>query len=125
MNPELQKALVDLAAKLGVTVDHLWGVLLYQAKIEAAFDGLIFVLCAAYFIGGVWLFRRAYLRLADDFDHDDSNWWFGLFLFCAVGLFLFCAVGILVLMIMIAAAHGFITETVNPEFWALKQIIGE
>ncbi len=34
MNPELQKALAELAAKFGVTVDHLWSVLLYQAKIE-------------------------------------------------------------------------------------------
>jgi len=34
MNDELQKELAGLAAKLGVSVEHLWGVLVRQAYID-------------------------------------------------------------------------------------------
>ena len=116
MNPELQKVLAELAAKLGVTVDHLWGVLLYQAKVEAIFNGFLFALCVAYFIGGGRLLRKTYLRQLEDSYEPDEGWWMGLCIYLVIGFF--------VLIFMLIAAHDVITQTANPEFWALKQIIG-
>lgn len=117
MNPELQKALIDLAAKLGVTVDHLWGVLLYQARVDAAFDFLICVGCAIYFVVGGRLLRRLHQRVEEDDYGNEEPFWLGFSVYAGIGFF--------VLIVLLLSAHGFITETTNPEYWALKQILGQ
>lgn len=106
-----------MAAKFGVSVEHLWQVLLYQAKIEAAFNGLIFALCAAYFIGGGIFLRKLYLRDMEYSDEVKEGWW--------LCLCIYVVIGVSVLIFMLIAAHDVITQTTNPEFWALMQILGK
>jgi hypothetical protein len=63
VNDELHKELAALAAKLGVSVEHLWGVLVRQAYIDGLSSLLTVFCCAAAGLGVVWFFfylRRKY-----------------------------------------------------------------
>ncbi len=106
MNDEILKRIDLLAAKLGVTVDHLWGVLIRQARIDGiewvAWGCLWFVLAAGL---GVWM-RVIYKR--EDGDGDT---------FITVALF---ATGfVLVGLFCLSNTLGLF---LNPEYWALKQV---
>jgi hypothetical protein len=58
VNDELQKELAALAAKLGVSVEHLWGVLVRQAYIDGygLSSPVTLFCCAAAGVGVLWFF---------------------------------------------------------------------
>ncbi len=106
MNDEILKRVDALAAKLGVTVDHLWGVLIRQARIEwiewIVWSILWFVLAA---VTGV-LIRVIYKR--EDGDGD-------LFITSAIFAAGFVVAGLFCL-------SNTLGLFLNPEYWALKQV---
>lgn len=104
MSDEILKRIDVLAGKLGVTVEHLWGVLLRQARIEMWMDLAWASIFAAATITAAFYVRRRYRE--DDSVDVEAIW------FIACGL-----------IFMIAAQSAF-KEWMSPEFWALKQIIG-
>lgn len=120
MNPEIQQELLKrldaFAQKLGVTAEHLWGVLVKQAQIEAtiAFGWTIFelilfviaVLClrAAYKHGREWLDGEKYIPL----------WATALYGCFATPLSIIAAMFNL---------FDFIRWYSNPEYFALQEIL--
>lgn len=120
MNDKLQKTLTDLAAKFGTSVEHLWGVLLYQAKVQVITDLFYYVLCI---VGGVVLYRY-HIKFSKKYDtkygsscsYEDSDFcipimgvlgvmWITYFIYCI------CSIGTTV------------SAAINPEYWALKEIL--
>lgn len=47
MDDKYRQLIEDMAAKLGVTAEHLWGVLVKQAPISGAVDLVICIVMAA------------------------------------------------------------------------------
>ena len=108
MTDEILKRLDLLAAKLSTTVDHLWGVLLFQARIEAISDGLALVvtLFAAY-----WVYRWGRWVAKNENQVDDLVWFPIGVLSVALGVIVFAELAYLP------------TELFNPQYFALHRIL--
>lgn len=120
---ELTLLLEKLAAKLGTTVEMLWGVLLKQAWISATTD-LIF--CIGIILGFVWCFRFVQRKTtpipetegryayADWDDEGKVIAWVVIAIMAVIG-------GIL----LIAGLENIVTGYLNPQYWALKEILSK
>lgn len=113
MNEKILEALQTLAAKLGVTAEHLWGVLIKQAPIDGTID---FIACVS-----LVYFNVAFLRLVVRKTlSDDPDWKEGDAI---------AAWGAVVVLVIISSiivwrnAVMIIAAFFNPEYWALKQLL--
>lgn len=106
MTDEILKRLDALAAKLGTTAQHLWAVLVREARIEAyeyvAWATLWLVLGAV-----------AAYRFRCCFKSDDLG---GPAIFCAI-------VATLFFLIACGCLAGLPGMLLNPEYWALQQVL--
>lgn len=111
MDDNTSKLIETLAAKLGTTGEHLWGVLIKQAPISAAFDIAGTVLTLAFLIGlMVWICRYK----LDEYDD-------------VLPKYASAAVVAFILVILTSAAFdGFQRDYAafyNPEYWALHEVL--
>lgn len=114
MDDKTLQALTTLAAKLGTTAEYLWAVLVKQAPLSGALD---LALIAAWVGGCVWLVHFVRSKTAGDrpaWDDDAAR------VFAWGGVFLVCALTALIGGLTISGA---VTAIVNPEYWALRQIL--
>ena len=111
MNEATQKMIEELAAKLGTTAEHLWGVLCRQAPISA----VVGLACDAALL---WLAVLAWRKLSRvNFDNWDNDCGKGALyggLAIATAIAAACALGALPVEI---------AGLLNPEYWALKQVL--
>ncbi len=111
MNEATQKMIEELAAKLGTTTEHLWGVLVRQAPISA----VVGLACDAVILGLVVL---GWVKLSR-IKFENWNQDFGRGLLYA-GLVIATA---LVVIGVVFELQMEIAGLVNPEYWALKQLL--
>ncbi len=118
MSDELNKELAALAAKLGVSVEHLWGVLVRQAYIDGLSSLVTVFCCAAAGLGVLWFFfylRRKYKLTAEPKER----------FFLSTEPMEYMAVGIILVVLVAVAGNNFywvITDFFNPEFYALRHL---
>ena len=118
MDENTRKLLEDLAQTLGTTVDQLKQVLIRQAYISLWSDIVWYVIwlalaALAYKLGKV-IFNAA---KKDDFE----SWMSQEAKFC-LSVFICCLAASLT-VISFTAIEGTITKIVNPEYWALEQVL--
>ena len=110
-NEAIQAMLEQLATRLGTTLEHLWAVLVWQARMDAAARlttdlALVCMLLAAW-------------RLAPKIKFD--KWRDGGFLKTMLYVVLCIATAGCALFVAGLMPHH-IAQLCNPEYWALKQI---
>jgi hypothetical protein len=116
-------ALTNLAAKLGTTAEYLWGALLRQAPITGTIDLLVM---SAWVAGCVAWFRFVHRKTtrpaATDEDRYPRAAWNDEF---GVGLaWMSVAVFVLISALVIGSElSNTVAALVNPEYWALRQIL--
>jgi cytochrome bd-type quinol oxidase subunit 1 len=114
---EVLKRIDALAAKLGVVAEHLWEVLVRQAAIDGyvhlAWAAVLFVISTVL----VTVSYRLYKRAMQNDTNDGPGYGFCAVMFFLLGLL--CFLGGSVGNVMNA-----ISELANPEFAALKLLIG-
>jgi len=103
-------ALDKLAERLGTTSEYLWGVLLKQAPIYAATTMLEVLLIAVV----VYFYIKFFKRVHDWFEDPVAS---GVTLTFA-SIFM---VGLVLAAFM--SISGIIVALLNPEYWALKQVL--
>lgn len=119
MNPEIEKMLLALAQKFNTTVEHLWAVLIAQAKIEAGYNVAVILAGLLFYVVAFLSLKRWHNYIVDeDGCYDDAAFteWF-----VSTGITLI--VGIFVFFDMFDAGYNIATQLLNPEFWALKQVM--
>jgi len=111
IDPEIFKRLDALAAKLGVTAERLWAVLVKQAGVE-----LFVVLLSSLLLGAMavvcfrltgWFMRKA----------EDRGDGYGI---AAVLSGIACLILVIVTIAFLCEAP---TLVMNPEYWALREIL--
>ncbi len=116
MNEQTTKLIEQLSSKLGTTAEHLWGVLIRQAPISAITD----LLTSGFIVFLVWKSFQIVQRKTKETEESEPDW-------VEEGAFVaWCIWGLLALIsisIVISSVEGIVAGLVNPEFWALKQII--
>ena len=121
---EKTAALIEkLAEKFGTTAEHLWGVLVTQAPISGFVD---LVICAAlvFAAAGVVQFvkrkttapketeENRYTRAEWDAEGGELAW---------AGAAALC---LIVGVVVIGSAQDIVAAFFNPEYWALKHVLG-
>ena len=122
MNQETLAILNRLAEKFGTTVEHLWGVLVKQAFISAVTDLFhVLTLLIVASAGLVFVYRKT--RTPPETEKGDRPYveFEGDFALFAWGIALIALVPIYVSVM--ASAPNIISGFLNPEYWALQQIL--
>jgi hypothetical protein len=115
MNKDTLELLQSLAAKLGTTADHLWGVMIRQARVSVITDLLLD--CAL-----VLVIVIAFKKIFPFFDRKIQEDPEGDFLYILGTLFL-GAVLVVCTVVAIFCVPDMVTKIANPEYWALQQIL--
>lgn len=117
MDDKTEKLIRELADKFGTTADHLWKVLVHQATIS----GLTNLFACTFWIG-MCVAARFYIKRASK--KRDGNKptlqdealnlaWISWWIFIAI----------VVLIVGLCMEDCVVAPLVNPEYWALKQLI--
>lgn len=115
MNDQTIQALNVLAAKLGTTAEYLWGVLVRQAPITGALD---LAVMAAWLVALIFSARFVHKNTAGDEPRWDDE---AARFFAWGGVWLGALFVALIGGIIIPSA---VSAILNPEYWALKQLLG-
>lgn len=113
MNDQTTKLITDLAAKLGTTADHLWGVLIRQAPISAAVNAVVLLVLLTV-CTVLWVLSARRLTNPKKVDEAPT-----LILTVMAACMSFC-LAVMSFVVVDGVASGFF----NPEYWALKEVLG-
>lgn len=113
---ELIPILEQLASELNTTVEFLWQILIKQANVF-----IIVYVCRIISVGILgFIFSKAVSVFTHWVEKDDESWQC-ITSFVVSGV---CAVIIVVSVIIIIVDFSeFVTALMNPEYWALQQIL--
>lgn len=103
-----------LASQLGTTSKYLWKVLIRQAPISGILDILQYILIVIMIWGSYYTYSWAH-KMVEDKDWDETTYAWPVI------------TGLITVIFLITAFFSFpntITKFINPEYWALKEIIG-
>ena len=119
MTSELSNRLTELATKLGVSVEHLWSVLVRQAYIDGLSSLVTMLICGLIAAGVVYVFlhlRRKY-AVAEKRE---------LWIYPAPPLDLLYLSVALIVLLVIASSNFYwvISDFFNPEYYAFRQLLG-
>lgn len=118
MTENLTMLLSELAAKLGTTVEYLWGVMIAQAQVEIyTFIGVFIAFLLSI---GVLILTIAGLNKygLDDYSNPNTKGWGFIIFICISGVVVLTS-----LLVLISNFGDFITAINNPEYWALQEIL--
>ncbi len=111
MTPQIEKLITELATKLGTTAEHLWGVLVKQAPIEAAVS--LGIILAVWSLTALLSFFTWKTYNKGDGDSD---------MFCPL-IIISVILGIISLIVTGCTMGVVFSGFLNPEYWAIKQLI--
>jgi len=109
MEEKAIELLEQLAVQLGTTAEYLWGVLVRQAYVNAIISIIIEIV--------FFIFIATYIKLLIKYIHKSDSDDYGIPLF--IGGF----ISIIMFGFMIGGILDIVTGFVNPEYWALKEIL--
>lgn len=130
MNEQTRLLLEAWAQKLGTTVNHLWEVMIVQARVSLFSDALMYL---ALFTFLIFLYKAIPygIKKADEIKkrdeevkkidkyHSSSDAPFGIHMLCIVG----AVAGLIFTVLGVFYLSEVMTKIFNPEYWALQQII--
>jgi hypothetical protein len=122
MNENTEKLVRELAEKLGTTAEHLWGVLMRQAPITAATDAVI----AVIMLGVLWaLYHLVRSKTTappktEDDRYPSAEW---VKTDAELAWVILAIYGALTVAVVCGTIATVMTATMNPEYWALKQLL--
>lgn len=109
MNEQTQQLIEKLAEKLGTTAEHLWGALIKQAPISSTVDLISIAICAAALVA-------AFNIIKSKVEDED----FAVIVWSAWG-----SIAFLIAMASLCILNRIVAGFFNPEYWAIKEIIGK
>lgn len=130
MNPQTELLLRELAEKLGVSIDHLWGVMVRQSYVNFFTQIILYVILVIYLflvhkyvkhcvnrISEIAEYnaKRDRLKEYDTLRRDDFGYTTAIIVMSVTSL-IFTVIGIL-------CFPDVLGQLLNPEYYALKQLL--
>ena len=122
MNEQTEKLVRELAEKLGTTVEHLWEVLIRQASITAISNGITIAILSLI-IFATYYFIKIKTKCPQQTQNDpypSPEWDVEI---AALAWFVFGLITLFASIFIMCGIYEIITCLLNPEYWALKQVI--
>lgn len=118
MDKNMAEFLEKLANKLGVTVEHLWRILIKQAYIDAI-QSLIFIAFVYSLLGLLYWCHKRFSKKNNDGDTLYDEYEEPLI----IPMVIIFIVGIILFIVSIFSISNVINGLFNPEYWALHEIL--
>jgi len=121
MNDKTIQLLTTLAEKLGTTTEYLWGVLLKQAPISGVINGgILLALAVSAVVAAIFVYGKTNPPPKTKENPYPQPEWDGdpFLVWLAVALWV-----VLVVVLITANLALVVAALINPEYWALKQIL--
>jgi hypothetical protein len=120
MNEQTTKLIEQLAQKLGTTAEYLWTVLLKQAPISAMID-LVYLVIVTIMGVGLYKLHKYCIKETDEYGENIYENKGELVIPVMVILAIIWAIFFIVYFFSFGnIINGFF----NPEYWALKEVLG-
>lgn len=120
MNEHTEKLIRELAEKFGTTAEHLWGVLVTQAAITGFTSAILNIVALGFLVFSVRFLGHKWIEVSKD-GYDQNNGW------CkdtvGYGAFIVLVLALSWALLFLHGAGDVAGRIINPEYWALKQII--
>lgn len=116
MEQQIAPLLEKLAAKLGTTAEHLWGVLVKQAPI----DGTVELVGAILMFIGTFILIKKLPKIINYIEEKDNE---GLTIVSVFGGVLGGVAIVTYAILFLATLSTLIAAFFNPEYWALQHIL--
>jgi len=116
MNKDTLDFLKDLAAKLGTTADHLWAVMIRQARVSFFCDLLLYLLIGGL-LGVAYKLAKRLANAADgkaSYEDDTMQ---------VTGLIVIVIIAVVLVLYAVFNIQDTVTKIANPEYWALQHIL--
>src|SRR3990167_7948390 len=122
MDDRIISLIEQLSTKLGTTTEHLWAVMVQQAAISAAVDLCIFLfLIVVAIIAAKHIKAKTYIPDPTiDNPVTYAQWDSDTSITCITLFWIYC---IIVVVLGVSSFPNISTALLNPEYWALKQIL--
>lgn len=118
---QIMERLDLLAAKLGVTAEHMWGVLVKQAVVEGTYGVVGIALGVACCLVGLWTLSKSTNKVSlERADRDESFVAFMSYALTPLVAAVLVLFGCVSVYVGIASTQYFF----NPEYFALREITG-
>ena len=114
---EMLQALAD---KFGTTVEHLWGVMVYQAPLSATINVLQSIGLALFLIWGLKLVTNKTTRPQGE-DYQRAEWSEEG---AVAAWFVWGIAALFITVFIVTTVENIATGFLNPEYWALMRIKG-
>lgn len=129
MNDQLQKVLADLAAKFGTSVEHLWRVLVYQAKIEVLCDlgyySIAIIMAIVLLRLHVKFSKKITVAPTNQYSSETTSSYYEDNSSSGFIIAIFAGMWLILTIWCLTSIEGTISAALNPEYWALKQILNK
>lgn len=116
---QIAPILEQLAKQLGTTVEYLWAVMVRQAHYSAMIDGamaFVFFVASGVATKVVFWCHKNYRIVKEKDSYAGEGW--------VTGMVLVVVAGLTCLAISLTFAHTSAIAALNPEYWALREILG-
>jgi len=113
---ELTQLLEGLAEKLGTTTKYLWEVLIKQARIDFISTTIQYLLLAIAVFVWINLFRYCLKNHKKIYEDDKEMVW-------GISLGITSVILFILTMIAFFYINTYLASILNPEYWALQQIL--
>lgn len=120
MNDQTIALIRELAAKLGTTTEHLWGVLVAQARVDFFASTFIYIILIGFFVTEFFLLRWMTKVIVEKWESDEVPPQFPAIAIATIILGIICIVGF---FSATSYMDMYLASILNPEYWALKQIL--
>jgi hypothetical protein len=119
MNEQVMEILRVLAEKFGTTTEFLWGILVRQSYVYGVTAIICFLVTSILIFGWNWIWWRVEVD-EEASRRDQGDRVFAVYMCRLGGLLLVFIWACLFLSGMLEVT----TALINPEYWAIKQVLG-
>ena len=116
MNEKTEILIRELAEKFGTTGQHLWEVMVKQGPISGMINLLVLIVFIFISFAGYRFLKKKFVKNPNDpYRNDDEVvviFW-GIWAVCTF----------IIVVISATCLSSVITSIINPEYWALKQLL--
>lgn len=117
MNEQTQQLIEKLAAQLGTTAEHLWGVMVRQAPISSATEAITLCIYAVLVVLSLRFVRKQTRPNGEWLDKYGSGF---------IAWMIWCAVTVLLIQLLFASLNDIVIIVAgfaNPEYVALMHLL--
>lgn len=124
MDEKTNQLLQQLSEKMGTTVEHLWVILINQAKYDIITSVIQMVFMAAF----IFITIRLHIKFSKPINTKDGlSYYYNLYSkkeeLLIVPMMFAGIASIIMMMFFLAGFDDLMCAILNPEYWALRQII--